>query len=98
MLIVCRNGERPYYYGESCARPFARRRFRIRRPAFVAMRARNPCVRARLIRLGWNVRFICLKSWAIFEMATLEGFTIQRSRLKKEGRQGYAGEKFLSIE
>ena len=47
-------------YGASCARPFARRRFRTRRPAFVAIRARNPWVRARLSLLGWNVRFIAL--------------------------------------
>jgi hypothetical protein len=47
-------------YGVSRARPFARRRFRTRRPAFVAMRARKPWVRARLIVLGWNVRFMGL--------------------------------------
>jgi hypothetical protein len=34
-------------------RPLARRRFRTWRPFFVAMRARNPCVRLRLILLGW---------------------------------------------
>ena len=34
--VVCR------CYGVSCARPFARRRFRTSRPAFVAMRARKP--------------------------------------------------------
>ena len=28
------------------------------RPFRVAMRARNPCVRLRLITLGWNVRFM----------------------------------------
>jgi hypothetical protein len=28
-------------------RPFARRRFRTRRPFFVLIRTRNPCVRAR---------------------------------------------------
>ena len=39
-------------------RPFARRRFRTSRPFFVAMRTRNPCVRLRRRRLGWNVRFI----------------------------------------
>ena len=42
----------PTGYGVSLARPLARRRLRIRRPAFVAIRARNPCVRARLILLG----------------------------------------------
>ena len=47
-------------YGMSCARPLARRRFNTRRPAFVAIRARKPWVRARLILLGWNVRFIWL--------------------------------------
>jgi len=45
-------------YGASRARPFARRRFNTRRPALVAMRARKPWVRARLILLGWNVRFM----------------------------------------
>lgn len=54
-------------YGVSRVRPLARRRLRMARPAFVAMRARKPCVRARLILLGWNVRFIadlpdCLRS------------------------------------
>ena len=39
-------------YGVRRARPLARRRFRTRRPALVAMRARKPCVRARLILLG----------------------------------------------
>ena len=45
-------------YGVSRARPLARRRFRTRRPALVAIRARKPCVRARLILLGWYVRFM----------------------------------------
>ena len=47
-------------YGARRARPFARRCFKTRRPALVAMRARKPWVRARLILLGWKVRFICL--------------------------------------
>ena len=47
-------------YGVSCARPFARRRFRTRRPALVAIRARKPWVRARFKLLGWNVRFMAL--------------------------------------
>ena len=34
------------------ARPFARRRFRIARPALVLMRLRKPCFRFLLIRLG----------------------------------------------
>jgi hypothetical protein len=34
-------------------RPLARRRFRTWRPFLVAMRARNPWVRFRLILLGW---------------------------------------------
>jgi hypothetical protein len=33
-------------------RPFARRRFRTRRPFFVAIRTRNPCVRLRWRLLG----------------------------------------------
>ena len=39
--------------GMSFLRPFARRRDRILRPFAVAMRARNPCVRARRTLLGW---------------------------------------------
>jgi hypothetical protein len=39
------------------ARPLARRALMILRPLFVAMRARKPCVRARLRRLGWKVLF-----------------------------------------
>jgi hypothetical protein len=42
-------------------RPLARLRFKISRPAAVLMRARKPCVRLRLMRLGWYVLFmICL--------------------------------------
>ncbi len=41
------------YYGQSFARPFARRAFKTLRPFFVAMRARNPWVRARRRLLGW---------------------------------------------
>jgi hypothetical protein len=36
----------------------ARRRFNTSRPFFVAILALKPCVRLRLITLGWNVRFI----------------------------------------
>jgi hypothetical protein len=52
LLFVALAIERCWRYGVSCARPFARRRFNTRRPAFVAIRARNPWVRARLILLG----------------------------------------------
>jgi hypothetical protein len=34
-------------------RPLARRRFSVRRPARVRIRARKPCVRARLRFFGW---------------------------------------------
>lgn len=51
-------------YGVSCARPFARRRLSTRRPALVAMRARKPWVRARLILLGWKVRFMT-NTWVL---------------------------------
>lgn len=36
-------------------RPFARRRESTARPSLLFMRARNPCVFARLRLLGWNV-------------------------------------------
>ena len=39
-------------------RPLARRAFNTCRPAFVAIRARKPCVRLRFRLLGWNVLFI----------------------------------------
>jgi hypothetical protein len=38
--------------------PLARRALITSRPARVDMRARNPCLRARFRRLGWNVRFM----------------------------------------
>ncbi len=41
-------------------RPFARRRFSTMRPFLVLMRTRNPWVRRRRRRLGWNVRFMRL--------------------------------------
>lgn len=40
------------------ARPLARRALITRRPPLVAMRARKPWRRLRLILLGWNVLFI----------------------------------------
>ena len=51
-FVARRRGGRWLDYGANRARPFARRRFKTSRPAFVAMRARNPWVRARLILLG----------------------------------------------
>src|SRR6185295_15187737 len=39
-------------------RPFARRRLSTMRPFLVLMRTRNPWVRRRRRRLGWNVRFM----------------------------------------
>lgn len=44
--------------GISLARPLARRAASTLRPLRVAMRARNPWVRARLRRLGWKVLFM----------------------------------------
>ena len=46
-------GHLPGVETASCLRPFARRRFRTARPAWVFIRARNPCVRRLRIRLGW---------------------------------------------
>lgn len=40
------------------ARPLARREASTFRPPTVFMRARKPCVRARRIFEGWNVRFM----------------------------------------
>ena len=52
---ACRKGRQA---GVSRVRPRARRPAKILRPALVAMRARNPCLRLRLIFDGWNVCFI----------------------------------------
>lgn len=46
--------------GVSRARPLARRRASTLRPLRVAIRARKPCVRLRLMTLGWNVRFMAV--------------------------------------
>jgi hypothetical protein len=45
-------GHLPEVETASCLRPLARRRFRTARPAWVFIRARNPCVRRLRIRLG----------------------------------------------
>ena len=45
-------------YALSLRRPLARRALSTARPEAVAMRARKPCVRLRLMTLGWNVRFM----------------------------------------
>jgi hypothetical protein len=47
-------------YAESSLRRRVRRRARIFCPAFVLMRARNPCLRLRRSLPGWKVRFTCL--------------------------------------
>src|SRR5205807_10600827 len=43
----------PEHQTASRLRPFARRRLSVSRPARVRIRARNPCVRARLRFFGW---------------------------------------------
>lgn len=55
-----RAGPGPEAYDETVRRlrPLARRRLRTSRPFFVLMRTRNPCVRLRRRRFGWNVRFM----------------------------------------
>ena len=83
-------------YGVSCARPLARRRLSTRRPAFVAMRARNPWVLARFKLPGWNVRFIvfdlCLKTPASSsERKFCWGCAASVSPLGKVGGKGTCG-------
>jgi len=46
-------------------RPFAFLRLRIFRPSGVLIRVRNPCVRFRLLLLGWYVRFMVRPNPAI---------------------------------
>ena len=50
------------------ARPLARRAFNTLRPPGVAMRARKPWLRLRLITLGWKVLFIGMP-WSCRAMA-----------------------------
>jgi hypothetical protein len=51
-VFRCSRDRKRQCCGESNARPLARRRFNTRRPAFVAIRDLNPCVRARFRLLG----------------------------------------------
>jgi hypothetical protein len=53
-----RSPGRPRCQAPSLFRPFCRRRLSTRRPPFVRMRTRKPCVRRRFRLFGWNVRFI----------------------------------------
>jgi len=69
-------------YALSFARPFARRAFRILRPALVAMRARNPWRFLRTRFDGWNVRFIaCSPSHGQIRTGDSKPFAIQTRRL-----------------
>ena len=52
----CGLGRRYSLLTVSRLRPFARRRFRTRRPFFVLIRTRKPWARARRRLFGWNVR------------------------------------------
>ena len=57
----CRHPHPPYLDEIETAmrlRPLARRALRTARPPLVFIRSRKPCVRRRLIRLGWKVRFM----------------------------------------
>ena len=46
------------FHADICLLPRALRRAKILRPPFVAILARKPWFRFRLITLGWNVRFM----------------------------------------
>lgn len=61
LLRIKRQAERRFL-------PFARRALMIACPAWVDMRARKPCLRARLRRLGWNVRFISCSPSNLFHV------------------------------
>lgn len=59
------------------ARPLARRRASSWRPFLVAMRARNPCVRARFKLLGWNVRFMSVpENWQFLVIRPIPGLQV----------------------
>ena len=56
-------------------RPLARRALRTARPPLVFIRSRNPWVRRRLIRLGWNVRFMTADPHSFIQQAERSGDT-----------------------
>jgi hypothetical protein len=68
-------------YGVSRARPLARRDWITLRPFRVAIRARKPWVRARLMRLGWKVRFIFGSPVKKLECLDIAGAGPQKGRI-----------------
>ncbi len=66
-------------------RPRARRALITLRPFLVAMRERNPCVRFRLMVLGWYVRFMAPGSvLRVARSAVMTGL-LQRAGDSKDG-------------
>jgi hypothetical protein len=65
-------------------RPFARRDARTRRPFLVAIRERNPCLFARLRRLGWYVRFILVV--VVLNSGAVNAFVRQNGSQDRENR------------
>jgi hypothetical protein len=73
------------HQGVSRALPLARRRARIWRPFFVAIRARNPWLRLRRRLLGWKVRFIVPLSGACMGAAGERSRPRQKAGNRKDG-------------
>lgn len=82
-------------YGQSLARPFARRALSTLRPPLVAMRARKPWVRLRRRLLGWYVLFMTACPYRL-ESSVLQKRAPGDSPAR--GRQEYGPSACLSTE
>ena len=71
----------PLYSSETVnlARPFARRAANTRRPFFVAILSRKPCLFFLFLLEGWNVLFIVLYFYMFFYQTVV--YAIQRAKL-----------------
>ena len=69
----------PLYSSETVnfARPFARRAANTRRPFFVAILSRKPCLFFLFLLEGWNVLFIVLYFYMFFVQKYFTSFSLQ---------------------
>ena len=78
-LILCNYFFFPLYSSEtvSFARPFARRAANTRRPFFVAILSRKPCLFFLFLLEGWNVLFIFLYFYMFLSKKYFTLFSLQ---------------------
>ena len=81
MYLLCNYFFFPLYSSETVnfARPFARRAANTRRPFFVAILSRKPCLFFLFLLEGWNVLFIVLYFYMFFCPKVL--YVIQLAKL-----------------